>query len=153
MTSTGVDNLHSGRRENAPEGATFVEGDLRRRRTDRFPRRFDACVHFAARIEPGESMKFPEVFFSNNVASSFRTPRSTRSHRRAAVRSSPRPARSTAIKSRCPSTSNVRRTPTGPYGQSKLMVEQGLEWLVAQGRLRAASLRYFNAAGATLAQP
>ncbi|OYW00965.1 MAG: hypothetical protein B7X11_04265 [Acidobacteria bacterium 37-65-4] len=44
-------------------------------------------------------------------------------------------------------------SPESPYGQSKLMVEQGLQWMAARGRLRYASLRYFNAAGATLAHP
>jgi UDP-glucose 4-epimerase len=33
------------------------------------------------------------------------------------------------------------------------MVEDGLRWLASTGRLRAASLRYFNAAGGTLAHP
>ena len=33
------------------------------------------------------------------------------------------------------------------------MVEEGLQWLVSTGRLRAASMRYFNAAGGTLAHP
>jgi UDP-glucose 4-epimerase len=43
--------------------------------------------------------------------------------------------------------------PHSPYGQSKLMVEEGLRWLAECGRIRAASLRYFNAAGGTLAHP
>jgi UDP-glucose 4-epimerase len=43
--------------------------------------------------------------------------------------------------------------PESPYGQSKLMVEQALSWMAARGRLRYASLRYFNAAGGTLAHP
>jgi UDP-glucose 4-epimerase len=33
------------------------------------------------------------------------------------------------------------------------MVEEGLHWLAESGRLRAASLRYFNASGGTLAHP
>jgi UDP-glucose 4-epimerase len=43
--------------------------------------------------------------------------------------------------------------PQSPYGASKLMVEQGLSWMAERGRLRAASLRYFNAAGGTSAHP
>jgi UDP-glucose 4-epimerase len=44
-------------------------------------------------------------------------------------------------------------SPESPYGQSKLMVEEGLHWLATSGRLRSASLRYFNAAGGTGAHP
>jgi UDP-glucose 4-epimerase len=38
--------------------------------------------------------------------------------------------------------------PTNAYGESKLLVERMLEWLHHIHRLRYASLRYFNAAGA-----
>jgi UDP-glucose 4-epimerase len=149
---TGLDNLGSGRRENAPEGATFVEGDCGDAQLIRSLGRFDACVHFAARIEPGESMKFPEVFFSNNVASSFRLLEAlidTGVERFVFSSSCAVYGDQVAM----PIDEERATRPHSPYGQSKLMVEQGLEWLVAQGRLRAASLRYFNAAGATLAHP
>jgi len=43
--------------------------------------------------------------------------------------------------------------PLSPYGQSKRMVEEGMAWLSELGRIRTASLRYFNAAGGTLAHP
>ena len=67
-----LDNLISGRIENVPARATFVEGNCGDFDLVRSLGSFEDCVHFAARIEPGESMKYPEVFFSNNVASSFR---------------------------------------------------------------------------------
>ena len=40
-----------------------------------------------------------------------------------------------------------------PYGESKLLVERALAWLVRLERLRFASLRYFNAAGAIEGRP
>jgi UDP-glucose 4-epimerase len=40
-------------------------------------------------------------------------------------------------------------SPTNPYGESKLIVEQMLAWMHNAHGLRYASLRYFNAAGAT----
>ena len=67
-----LDNFVSGRRENVPTTATFVEGDCGDVELLRSLGAFDACVHFAARIEPGESMKYPETFFANNVGSGFR---------------------------------------------------------------------------------
>ncbi len=97
-------------------------------------------------------MKFPEVFFSNNVASSFRL-------LEALVQTG---VERFVFSSSCavygdqlemPIDEERETRPHSPYGQSNLMVEQGLEWLVAQGRRRAASLRYFNAAGAMLAHP
>jgi UDP-glucose 4-epimerase len=149
---TGLDNLASGRRENAPQGATFVEGDCGDADLIESLGTFDACVHFAARIEPGESMKFPEVFFSNNVASSFRLIEAlVNTGVQRFVFSSSCAVYGDQVEMPIDEERGTR--PHSPYGQSKLMVEQGLEWLVAQGRLRAASLRYFNAAGATLAHP
>ncbi len=149
---TGLDNLVSGRAQNAPEGAAFVEGDCGDSELIRSLGTFDACVHFAARIEPGESMKFPEVFFANNVASSFRLIEaliSTGVER--FVFSSSCAVYGDQVE--MPIDEDRVTQPHSPYGQSKRMVEEGLEWLVKQGRLRAASLRYFNAAGGTLAHP
>ena len=39
--------------------------------------------------------------------------------------------------------------PTNPYGETKLAFERALRWYEAAYGLRSASLRYFNAAGAT----
>jgi UDP-glucose 4-epimerase len=149
---SGVDSLVSGRRENVPEGVNFVEGDCGDAELIRSLGTFDACVHFAALIAPGESMKFPELFFSNNVASSFRLLEALiHTGVERFVFSSSCAVYGDQIE--MPIDESRAPRPHSPYGQSKLMVEQGLEWLVAQGRLRAASLRYFNAAGATLAHP
>jgi UDP-glucose 4-epimerase len=147
-----IDNLVSGRRDNVPTGADFVEGDCGDAELVRSLGSFDACVHFAARIEPGESMKYPERFFANNVASTFRmveTLIETGIGR--LVFSSSCAVYGDQVE--MPIDEDRAPRPHSPYGQSKLMVEQGLEWLVELGRLRAASLRYFNAAGGTLAHP
>jgi len=147
-----LDNLISSRKENVPVNATFVEGDCGDVDLVRSLGSFDACVHFAARIEPGESMKYPETFFANNVASSFRL-------LDALIQSG---VERFVFSSSCavygdqvamPIDESRSIAPQSPYGQSKRMVEEGLHWLVACGRIRAASLRYFNAAGGTLAHP
>jgi UDP-glucose 4-epimerase len=147
-----LDNLVSGRVENVPASATFVEGDCGDVDLIRSLGSFDACVHFAARIEPGESMKFPEVFFSNNVASTFLLLHAlVLSGVERFVFSS-----SCAVygdQTEMPIDEGRSIQPHSPYGQAKRMVEEGLHWLVECGRLRAASLRYFNAAGATLLHP
>ena len=147
-----LDSLVRGRRENVPGRATFVEGDCGDVELVKSLGGFDACVHFAARIEPADSMAFPETFFSNNVASTFRL-------LEALIQSG---VVRFVFSSSCavygdqvemPIDEDRATRPHSPYGQSKRMVEEGLGWLVRQGRLKAASLRYFNAAGGTLAHP
>jgi UDP-glucose 4-epimerase len=147
-----LDNLVSGRVENVPSNATFVEGDCGDRQLIAALGHVDACVHFAARIEPGESMKTPETFFSNNVASTFRllealigggTERFVFSSSCAVY----------GDQDVMPIEEDRATAPHSPYGQTKLMVEEGLRWLVDRGRIRAAALRYFNAAGGTIAHP
>ena len=147
-----LDNLISGRIENVPARATFVEGNCGDFDLVRSLGSFEACVHFAARIEPGESMKYPEVFFSNNVASSFRLLDALiQSSVERFVFSSSCAVYGNQVEMPIDESRSIQ--PQSPYGQSKRMVEEGLNWLVSTGRLRAASMRYFNAAGGTLAHP
>jgi UDP-glucose 4-epimerase len=147
-----LDNLISGRAENVPKKATLVQGDCGDEGLVKSLGSFDACLHFAGRIEPGESMKYPEVFFANNVASTFRLLNAlVDSGTEKFVFSS-----SCAVygnQTQMPINESSSIQPHSPYGLSKRMVEEGLNWLVACGRIRAASLRYFNAAGATLSHP
>jgi UDP-glucose 4-epimerase len=147
-----LDSLVTGREENVPKGATFVHGDCGDVELIRSLGPFGACVHFAARIEPAESMKLPEVFFNNNVASSFRL-------LDALVQSG---VDRFVFSSSCavygdqvemPIDENRVTQPHSPYGQSKRMVEEALHWLAQLGRMQTATLRYFNAAGGTLAHP
>jgi len=147
-----IDNLISGSRENVPIGATFIEGDCGDEELIRSLGLLDACVHFAARIEPGESMKFPERFFTNNVATTLRllqalvdigVPRFVFSSSCAVY----------GDQVEMPIDEDRPLNPQSPYGQTKLMVEQALWWLAQRDRISAASLRYFNAAGGTPLHP
>ncbi len=147
-----LDSLVRGRRDNVPDRATFVhaqcgDGDLIRSLGA-----FDACIHFAARIEPADSMANPESFFANNVAQTFTmvealiqtgTPKVVFSSSCAVY----------GNQVQMPIDESCATNPLSPYGESKLMVERGLNWMAQRGRLRTASLRYFNAAGATMSHP
>jgi UDP-glucose 4-epimerase len=147
-----LDSLVTGRRENVPLGAQFVEGDCGDGVLIQSLGTFDACVHFAARIEPEQSMKFPEVFFSNNVASTLHLLEAlVDTGLERFVFSSSCAVYGNQVE--MPIDEDRVTKPHSPYGQSKRMVEEALEWMVALGRLKAASLRYFNAAGGTLAHP
>jgi UDP-glucose 4-epimerase len=147
-----LDSLLSGHAENVPAKATFVEGDCGDIKLIRSLGSFDACIHFAGRIEPAESMKYPEVFFANNVGSTFRLLEAlVESHVERFVFSS-----SAAVygnQTEMPIDESRPLNPESPYGRSKLMVEEGLHWLTSSGRLHAASMRYFNAAGGTTEHP
>lgn len=147
-----LDNLISGRRENVPARANFVEGDCGDVELVRSLGHLDACIHFAGRIEPGESMKYPEVFFANNVGSTFRLLDAlVASGVERFVFSSSCAVYGNQVEMPIDESRSIH--PESPYGQSKRMVEEGISWLISCGRIKAATMRYFNAAGGTLAHP
>lgn len=147
-----IDNLANGRVDNVPSGAHFVKGDCGDGELIRSLGHFDACMHFAGRIEPGASMEHPEVFFKNNVGSSFALLEALvdMGVQRFVFSSS---CAVYGDQVEMPIDEDRPISPHSPYGASKKMVEEGVHWLVERGKIRAATLRYFNAAGATMAHP
>src|SRR4029077_15015237 len=104
-------------------------------------------MHFAAFIEAGESMQRPEKYFRNNTASALTLLETVLAHGvRRFVFSSTAALYGTPEKT--PIEEDARLQPTNAYGESKLLVEQMLEWLHRVHGLRYSCLRYFNAAGA-----
>jgi UDP-glucose 4-epimerase len=105
-------------------------------------------MHFAAWIEAGESMKDPGRFFRNNTANALTLLESMIAHgvmrfvfsSTAALFGNPE---------RTPIAEDDPLRPTNAYGESKLLVEQMLNWFHRIHGLSVARLRYFNAAGAT----
>jgi UDP-glucose 4-epimerase len=152
---TVLDNLRSTTSDDVPKGATLVEcsvGDEAAVAEVLRATRFDACFHFAGRIESGVSMQEPEEFFVVNVAESLTLLRAVVAtgvdrfvfSSSAAVYGDPQ---YTPIDEAHPARA------VSPYGESKLLVERTLSWLARLQRLRFASLRYFNAAGAIEGRP
>ena len=132
-----------------PETARFIHADLADHTALESALRsepFDAVMHFAAFIEAGESMQNPGKYFHNNLILSLGlmeishqvgVPHFVFSSSAAVYASSDEPL--------------TEESPLGPanvYGQTKLMIEQALEWYRRVYGLRYAALRYFNAAGA-----
>src|SRR5664279_1855973 len=153
-TVTVVDNLIMGWREAVPAEAEFVQADMGDEAAlDQLftGHAFDAVMHFAALIEAGESVKHPEQYFENNSARTLTLLRAMLKHRvsrfvfssTAAVYGEPQSV---------PIVEEHPLFPTNPYGESKLIVERMLGWFHSAHGLRYASLRYFNAAGATPAR-
>ena len=150
-----LDNLCHAHREALPAGIPFVEASLAdRERVESVFRAateadepFDGVIHFAALIEAGESMQKPELYFRNNTAE-------TLSLLEAMIACGPRRLvfSSTAAVYGEPETvpipESARLQPTNAYGESKLLVEQMLNWFHRIHGLRSVALRYFNVAGA-----
>jgi len=147
-----LDNLEEGNKASIAEGATLVVGDVRDESlVDRVfaNHHFDAVMHFAGVISMGESMENPHKYFAiNTFGALVLFERMVTNHVLRVIFSST--AGVYGNPERVPIREEDRKEPTNPYGQSKLMVEQMLRWFDRSHGLRSISLRYFNAAGATL---
>jgi UDP-glucose 4-epimerase len=144
------DDLSHGYRQALPASVKLIVGNLADRAVlDRVLAEFrpQAVMHFAAFIEAGESMQRPEKYFRNNTANTLTLLEALISQGINKFVFS-----STAALYGTPETTPIAETaslqPTNAYGESKLLVEQMLEWMHRIHGLRYACLRYFNAAGA-----
>jgi len=92
-------------------------------------------------------MQLPEKYFRNNTANALSLLEAVLAHKVSRFVFS-----STAALYGTPEKTPIEETaplhPTNAYGESKLLVEQMLDWFHRIHRLRYASLRYFNVAGA-----
>ena len=144
------DDLSHGHQAALPVSARLIVGDIADRALlEQVFNEFQpqAVMHFAAFIEAGESMQRPEKYFRNNTASALTLLETVLAHGvRRFVFSSTAALYGTPEKT--PIEEDARLQPTNAYGESKLLVEQMLEWLHRVHGLRYACLRYFNAAGA-----
>lgn len=112
----------------------------------------DTVVHFAADSIVGESTSNPLKYYRNNVAATTQLltvmieqdVRNIVFSSTAAVYGEPKLT---------PITEDVQKTPTNPYGETKLAIEQMLHWCHSAYGLNSIALRYFNAAGAHLSLP
>ena len=142
------DNLSNGHADFARWGPLEV-GDIRdaTRLDEVFAvHRPAAVIHFAALIEVGESVVYPDRFYENNVSGALNL---IGSARRGGVNA-------LVFSSTCatygdpvqvPMDETHPQAPLNPYGRSKLMVEQILQDLDRYSGFRSVILRYFNAAG------
>lgn len=145
------DNLSEGHREAVDSRAKFVEGDLANRDLlNKTVKEFrpQAVMHFAASALVGESMVDPSKYFRNNVANGLNL-------LDAAVNGGvpllifSSTCATYGVPEKIPMDERTSQRPINPYGQSKLMFEQILQWYEKIHGLRHVNLRYFNAAGAS----
>ena len=138
------DDLSTGHAESVDPRAEFFEGSLLY--PDALRRALvgvSAVVHFAGKSLVGESVEKPDLYHHVNVDGTrnlidamklFAIDRMVFSSSAATYGS---PATS-------PITEDIQGSPTNPYGQSKLDIDQ----MISTANLSAISLRYFNVAGA-----
>ena len=148
---TVYDNLHKGHRQAVVAPAQFVHADLAdktRLRETLAAHRIEAVIHMAADSLVGESCGHPAKYYQNNVIAGLNL---LESMREAAVNRIV--FSSTAATYGEPEKQPIEESdpnrPTNPYGESKLAFESALRWYDEAYGLRYASLRYFNAAGAS----
>jgi len=146
---TVYDSLVTGHRAAVPDDAQFIQSDLADRSALEAvlaERSIEAILHFAAFIEAGESMRVPGKYFQNNLANSLILIEAAVSAgvRRFVLSSTA----AVYASSDEPLDEDSTLRPNNVYGQTKLMVEQALDWYRRIHGLRFAALRYFNAAGA-----
>ena len=145
------DNLVKGHRESIAAEAEFVEGDLLD--GDLLKNVFreneiEAVINMAAYSLVGESVENPAKYYHNNVVAGLSLLDAMREcelkklvfSSTAAVYGEPE---------KQPVEENDRLAPTNPYGETKLAFENALRWYEKAYGLHYASLRYFNAAGAS----
>ncbi len=106
-----------------------------------------AVMHFAAFTFVGESIADPGKYYRNNVAGTLSLLEAMRDHAidRLVFSST---AATYGTPEIVPIPESATKAPINPYGHSKLTAEQMIADFAAAHGLRAAALRYFNAAGA-----
>jgi UDP-glucose 4-epimerase len=145
-----VDDLSTGHFEALPKDVPFEQvnvADTARVTALMRSYRAEAVVHFASRIQVGESVTNPRLYFTGNLGASIALLESTLdagvSHfilsSTAAVYGQP---------VHVPIDETHPTVPVNPYGETKLAVERILGAYSRAYGLKYAALRYFNAAGA-----
>ena len=157
LTARGVkvvalDNLQEGHRAAVPPEAAFFEADLgdRVRLNEVFAQcQIDAVMHFAGEALVEKSVREPSNFYVVNVGYGVLLLDTMVRHKvnklifssSCAVYGEPRSL---------PMTEDHPQVPVNPYGKSKLTFEHILADYRAYAGLDYVSLRYFNAAGASI---
>jgi UDP-glucose 4-epimerase len=146
-----LDNLSTGRRSADLLGAELVEGTY----TDRpfmtsllRDRKTEAVLHCGARSLVGESIRDPALYFRENLGGGVALLEAMRDVGvgRLVISST---AAVYGVPESSPIDEDASLRPINPYGESKRGLEAAAGWFARAYGLRAASLRYFNVAGAS----
>ncbi|MGO8995428.1 MAG: UDP-glucose 4-epimerase GalE, partial [Polyangiaceae bacterium] len=148
-----IDDLSAGHADSLPPGVPFVRADVRDAavvvRTLR-EHHVDAVFHFASRIQVGESVVNPRLYWRDNLAAGVAVVEAVLDAGvKRFVLSSTAAVYGDPV--RVPLDEDHPTVPVNPYGATKLVLEQMLTDYARAYGLSYAALRYFNAAGADVA--
>ena len=146
-----LDNLQEGHAAAVPPGAIFCRADLgvRSQIEEVFSKhKIDAVMHFAGEALVAKSVREPSTFYASNIAAGVNLLDAITRHgvnkfifsSTAATYGEPHTV---------PIPEDHSKNPINPYGKSKLRFEEILSDYRAYTGLHFATLRYFNAAGAS----
>jgi UDP-glucose 4-epimerase len=146
-----LDNLQEGHAAAVPPKATFCRADLgvRTQIEEVFSKhKIDAVMHFAGEALVAKSVREPSTFYAANISSGVNLLDAVTRHgvkkfifsSTAATYGEPHTV---------PIPEDHSKNPINPYGKSKLRFEEILSDYRAYTGLHYATLRYFNAAGAS----
>ncbi|HKO97998.1 MAG TPA: UDP-glucose 4-epimerase GalE [Pyrinomonadaceae bacterium] len=145
------DNLSKGHRAALSPAASFVHADLSDLTTLKetlVGSGIEAVIHMAADSLVGESCVEPAKYYQNNLVNGISLLAAMKDTGVGRIVFS-----STAATYGQPDRQPIEETapnkPTNPYGETKLACEHAMRWYDEAYGLRYASLRYFNAAGAS----
>ncbi len=144
-----LDNLVRGHRSAVPEGAELIELDLLNELgvSNALGDGFDGVMHFASLALVAESVAHPERYHRNNHVGALNLLDAMREHG----------VRRLVFSSTCavygepetvPMREDIPAAPVNSYGNSKLAIDRMIGDESRAHGLAAASLRYFNVAGA-----
>jgi len=145
-----LDSLEEGHRSALPPEAIFIRGDLGdgvslSNILDGYP--VEAVLHLAANCLVGESVQNPGKYYANNVSNGLTLLEMMKKFEvNKIVFSSTAAVYGEPLSS--PISESHATRPVNPYGHSKLIYEQILEWYARIYGLKSITFRYFNAAGA-----
>lgn len=144
------DNLSKGNRGAVHPDATLIVGDLRDRTAlaSLFEaRQFDGILHFASRIQVGESMRQPFDYLRDNLYTFINLVECASRHdvKRFILSST---ANLYDQPRRLPIDETEALIPGSVYGETKYMAERLLAWMDRLYGIKSCCLRYFNACGA-----
>lgn len=145
------DNLAKGHRNAVVRGAKFVQGDLLDAETLRQTlkdNQIEAVIHMAAYSLVGESVADPAKYYQNNVVAGLVLLDVMRKCGVGKIVFSSTAATYGEPEAQ-PIFESAPTNPTNPYGETKLAFERAMHWCEQAYGVRYASLRYFNAAGAS----
>jgi UDP-glucose 4-epimerase len=144
-----LDDLSTGHRDAVPEAAAFEEVSLLDLHATEgvLAGGFAGVLHFAAKSLVGESMERPELYYRNNVCGTLNLLDAMRHQgcRRFVFSST---AATYGEPEQVPIREDAPTRPTSAYGASKLAIDTMISFECLAHGLAAASLRYFNVAGA-----